>query len=230
MIVISEIRRKHLHKLVDAFGGVTSFAAHIKKSKSQISQWLNASPDSKTGNPRNISDKSARYIEKQCGKPGGYLDTSPDRLDLAGDIGLLSNATKIKIKGFYPVISDTQARDWDDIYGDFSPNESTKWVGCDQHVSPKTYGLTIRGDAMTSAHGVSFTHGCKVVVDPGQRKAVNTGDKVVARLEGVDGVLFRVFIEDAGKRFLKPLNPQYDNIAGDFEILGKVIQKIEDIF
>ncbi len=127
------------------------------------------------------------------------------------------------------MISELDARDWEERYSDYAPNNSTSWIGCDKEIGPRSYGLVVTGDAMIAAFGISFTPGCKVIVDPGQRDNIKSGDKVVAKIEGVDGVLFRVFIEEAGKRFLKPLNAQYDNITDDFHILGKVIQKVEDV-
>lgn len=55
-------------------GSVRAVADALGKSSAQISQWLNASPDSKTGKPRNISAVSARDIEEKLGKPRGWFD------------------------------------------------------------------------------------------------------------------------------------------------------------
>lgn len=70
----NEIRRENLALLVTAAGGVTAFAALIGKSQSQVSQWLNASPDFKTGKPRQVSDPSARQIETACRLSRGWMD------------------------------------------------------------------------------------------------------------------------------------------------------------
>jgi hypothetical protein len=63
---VDQIRKARLAMLVAEFGGVTSIASAIKRSPSQVSQWLNSSPDSRTQKPRTISNASARYIEQQC--------------------------------------------------------------------------------------------------------------------------------------------------------------------
>ncbi len=60
--------------LVAESGGVTALAAAIKRSASQVSQWLNSSPDSRTQKPRTISNASARYIEQQSGLAFGWMD------------------------------------------------------------------------------------------------------------------------------------------------------------
>jgi len=74
METIEETRRKNLRTLTDKYNGVTAFSNFVKISPSQISQWLNASPDSKTGKPRSISSNSARTIESKCGVAKGWMD------------------------------------------------------------------------------------------------------------------------------------------------------------
>jgi SOS-response transcriptional repressor LexA len=80
---------------------------------------------------------------------------------------------------------------------------------------------------MTSPHGKSYPEGCIIFVDPDQRGGIVSGDRVIAKLNGADAVTFKVYIEDAGRRFLKPLNTQYPPIIEEFRILGKVIGKWE---
>jgi hypothetical protein len=90
MMTIDEIRRENLAALIKELGGVSTFAEKIAKSDSQVSQWRNASVDSKTKKPRGISDDACRDIEEKCGKPRGWMDNnhnesaippvSPDKL------------------------------------------------------------------------------------------------------------------------------------------------------
>lgn len=75
MKTVDVLRRENLHILASESGGPSQLADDLCKSKSQISQWLNASPDSKTGKPRTISNASAREIEGKKGKPFGWMDT-----------------------------------------------------------------------------------------------------------------------------------------------------------
>ena len=76
---------------------------------------------------------------------------------------------------------------------------------------------------MTAPHGKTFPEGMIIFVDPEQRGGIVSGDKVIAKLKGENAVTFKVFIEDGGKKFLKPLNPTYPLITEEFQILGKVI-------
>ena len=71
---VEEVRRENLARLVTEAGGVARLAEILGRSSSQISQWLNASPDSKTGKPRTISGRSARLIEARLGKAKGWMD------------------------------------------------------------------------------------------------------------------------------------------------------------
>ncbi len=74
MEFVEETRRQKLAQLVRDYGTVSALADAVQKSSSQVSQWLNASPDSKTGKPRSISAPSARHIETRTGKPSGWMD------------------------------------------------------------------------------------------------------------------------------------------------------------
>lgn len=74
METIESIRRHNLRALKERFGSVAKLAAKLERSPSQVSQWLNASPDAKTGKPRTLSSQSARYIETKCDLKQGWMD------------------------------------------------------------------------------------------------------------------------------------------------------------
>lgn len=73
---IEEIYRGRLALLVHVHGkGRQSILSKlIDKSPAQISQWLNASKDSKTGQPRSMDRTTAREIETKLGLPVGWMD------------------------------------------------------------------------------------------------------------------------------------------------------------
>ncbi|SDY38015.1 LexA family transcriptional regulator [Nitrosomonas sp. Nm58] len=74
METINKIRIARLNILIEEAGGLTRFAEKIGKHQSQVSQWVNESPDSATGKPRAMSSRSARDIEEICRKPRGWMD------------------------------------------------------------------------------------------------------------------------------------------------------------
>ncbi|MGJ8686119.1 MAG: hypothetical protein ACSHWQ_01480 [Spongiibacteraceae bacterium] len=71
---IDKTRRIRLQQLLDGAGSTASLAEMIGKSPTQISQWANASIDSKSGKPRVISNETARHIEKVLKKEKGWMD------------------------------------------------------------------------------------------------------------------------------------------------------------
>jgi len=78
MMPVEKIRVARLALLVEECGGVGRLADAVDKSPSQISQWINSSPDSRTKKPRSISNQSARELERKRGKPDGWMDQSLD--------------------------------------------------------------------------------------------------------------------------------------------------------
>lgn len=71
---IEEIYRERLKLLIEEAGSQAKFSALTGKSPAQISQWVNASKDSKTGKPRTLDRNTARILEAKCGKPEGWMD------------------------------------------------------------------------------------------------------------------------------------------------------------
>lgn len=71
---VEENRRANLALLQDELGNLQRVADLTGINKTQLSQWKNASPDSKTGKPRNMSSPSARRTEKALGKQPYWMD------------------------------------------------------------------------------------------------------------------------------------------------------------
>ncbi len=81
MKTIEETYRERLQMLIEEHGSQTELGKLIDKSPAQISQWINASPDSKTGKPRSLKSDTARDIEKALNLPNAWFD-QPVSLDL----------------------------------------------------------------------------------------------------------------------------------------------------
>lgn len=84
MKTIEETYREKLRILAKEFGGQNELGKVIGKSAAQISQWMNGSPDSKTGKPRSLKSDTAREIEKLTGKPRAWFD-QPEILPLSAN-------------------------------------------------------------------------------------------------------------------------------------------------
>lgn len=72
--LLDAIRRENLRTVIDELGSAAKLARALGVSAAVVSQWVNASPDSKTKKPRGISHQSCRRIERAAAKPAGWMD------------------------------------------------------------------------------------------------------------------------------------------------------------
>lgn len=111
------------------------------------------------------------------------------------------------ITGTVPLISWVQAGAFCQAPDLFEPGDAEDWLLTVQKLGPHAYALRVQGDSMTSSYGRSYPEGCIIFVDPDT--AITNGCRVIAKLPDSQEATFKVYVEDAGKRFLRPLNPQY---------------------
>lgn len=127
------------------------------------------------------------------------------------------------VRGMVPLISWVQAGTWGEAIDLLQPGDGEEWLPCAAAHSVHTYALRVEGDSMTAPYGRSYPHDCIIFVDPEQIGGIVNGDRVIAKAAGANLVTFKVYVEDGPLRFLRPLNPQYPTITGEFRLLGKVI-------
>lgn len=110
-----------------------------------------------------------------------------------------------------PILTWEQAAEFEDIRR-FNLVKMKDWVPNYFSQSTTIYGLKIKGDAMVSPSGQikSFHEGDIIVIS--HNGVPKPGDFVVAKLEDIDEINFKQFVEDGGRRYLKPLNPQYPTV------------------
>ena len=215
-------RKTILQELIDARfnGNQAEFARAIKRSSAQVNQWLSGH--------RKIGDGGARHIELtlNLGKDSqgkGYFDAPPSFRHR-----VLSNvAPGPDLFSKVPLISWVRAGEWHEAYDPFAPGEAEEWFFYPKKNGENVFALRVSGDSMTATHGRSYPDGCLIFVDAARRSPDN-GDRIIAKLVGSDEVIFKVFVRDAGKLFLRPLNSSYRLIDEDFKVLGTVVGKWED--
>lgn len=99
MQTVEEIRRQKLAVLIKESGSQAALSEKIGKAPAQISQWLNASINSKTGKPRVMSNAIARELEEKTGKPNGWFDSSDDTIEAPdGDDGNFEDVPQIDVR------------------------------------------------------------------------------------------------------------------------------------
>lgn len=213
-----EIRKANLESLYDQRQketGMTKaqFAELIETSPAALSQLLGQNPN------RNIGDKMARKIETALSLPFGWMDVlhSSDGATNVSFRGL--NETK----GSYPVISWVSAGQWMEAIEPYHRKSIDRWYDTTVVCSEDSFWLDVKGDSMTSPVGLSIPEGAAILIDP-EVEPIN-GKLVVAKLEGENEATFKKLVIDAGRRFLKPLNPQYPmlEVNGNCRIIGVVV-------
>lgn len=131
------------------------------------------------------------------------------------------------IAGAVPLISWVQAGTWNETVDNHAPHDAETWLYATRQVSPRAFALRVRGDSMEAPHGrPTYPDGSIIIVDPD--RSVYNGARVVVRLEGQQESTFKVFVEDSGRRYLKPLNPRYPiiEVSSEATVCGVVVQTI----
>lgn len=127
--------------------------------------------------------------------------------------------------GLVPLISWVQAGAFCTAPDLFHPGDAEKWIPAFKQFGSHTYALRVMGDSMVSPipGARSYPPGIIIFVDPD--KSVENGSRVVARIHDDEAATFKVYSEDAGKRYLRPLNPQYPTIemTTEMHICGVVV-------
>lgn len=130
------------------------------------------------------------------------------------------------IKGRVPLISWVQAGVWNEAIDIYEPGYAEEWLPILQNGGSNAYALRVEGDSMTAGYGKSYQDGTIIIVNP-DRRSPATGQRIIAKLKGSSKVTFKVYVEEDGRRWLKPLNPMHPPIYDEFEVLGTVVAKYE---
>lgn len=125
------------------------------------------------------------------------------------------------LTGKVPLISWVQAGTWHHAEDPYQVGDAEDWLYYPKKNGDRVYALRVRGDSMTANHGRSYPDGSIIFVDPA-RCSPTSGDRVIAKLDGVDEVTFKVFVCDGGRCWLKALNADYPPITDRFMVIGTV--------
>ncbi|EGR4294209.1 LexA family transcriptional repressor [Vibrio cholerae] len=208
---IQEVRRERLKKLIDdRFDGRNNrIAEALELADSYVSRMLY--PLGKKGK-KPITAQMVFRIESLLGLPRGWMDDETIIVDEVMEKSALYCVNE------YPVLTPTQAGTW----GECAKPELNEFIPTTERVGKNSFWLRVEGDSMVSNSGISFPDGTLILADP-DIDPINK-NLVVAKLQGVPDVTFKQLIVDAGKKFLKPLNPYYPviEISDNCNIVGVV--------
>lgn len=128
-----------------------------------------------------------------------------------------------------PLISWVKAGKAAGIHDPYSVGEGEKPVYTSKKLGPNAFALRVKGDSMEDPRGRRhYPEGSIILVDPD--RPVTSGKPVVARFNDVEEATFKMYVEDNGKRWLKPLNDSYESVEIDknVTICGVVVQTVID--
>lgn len=164
-------------------------------------------------------------IASVCGVDPLWLETgqgdmrskeSSTPTDNGGNVEPLrvQDASVVALSDFHrvPVISWVAAGAWSEAIDLYEVGDAEVWMLCPDPIGPRGFALRVEGDSMTSPYpgAESYPHGTFIYVDPDV--AHKSGDPVIAKLPSSNSATFKIFFEDAGQQYLKPLNPQHPMI------------------
>ncbi|WP_455825108.1 LexA family protein [Pseudomonas graminis] len=196
--------------------------AGAEKKPQAISKWLNG--DAVPG-PDSMVVLCSWLNVRQEWLQFGVLPKKPAGGSNVHQLGAGSDSNVREITrrfGKVPLISWVQAGAW--CESNFEQHDGESWLSCPVPISKSGYALKVLGDSMTNpGPGRSYPTGCIIFVDP--EAETKTGDRVIARVPRTNEATFKILVEDAGRQFLRPINPQYPiiDITEETHICGKVV-------
>lgn len=136
------------------------------------------------------------------------------------------------IHSYMPSLGKVPLISWVDAASRCKPDEASStidekkwlWLACPVKIGRAGYAVEVVGDSMTNVGlGKTYPAGCVLFVDP--ELAISNGDTVIAALPNSNEATFKVLVSDAGKQYLKPINPQYPmmELTEDVRLCGKVV-------
>jgi len=118
-----------------------------------------------------------------------------------------------------PLISWVKAGSWSETIDNFHPGDSADLIPTTAKTGKNSYALRVDGDSMEPI----FAEGSIIIVDP-DAPIINKS-YVIVRLDDSKETTFKQYIEESGRKYLKPVNPRYPilEINEDATFCGKVI-------
>jgi SOS-response transcriptional repressor LexA len=196
----------------------------VDKTTQAVSKWLNGEAMAEADSMVALCSwlKVRREWLEYGVLPKGQIGDSNVRHFVVSDE---SNVSEINQRfGKVPLISWVQAGAWCEAVSNFESYDADSWLSCPVPISNHGYALKVLGDSMTNpGPGRSYPTGCIIFVDP--EAETKTGDRVIARVPRTNEATFKVLVEDAGRQYLRPINPQYPiiDITEETHICGKVV-------
>lgn len=122
----------------------------------------------------------------------------------------------------YPLISWVTAGEWARSPDNHDPADA-EWISSTENAGAGGFWLMVRGDSMTCTGNPSFPEGSLILVRP--EADIVSGKYYVVEMLDSGEMTFKQYVEDAGLKYLRPLNAGYRaiEIDGNCRFIGRVI-------
>ncbi|MGR3892980.1 LexA family protein [Pseudomonas sp. 1176_21] len=186
-------------------------------ANSAVTQWI--SGESKSLRPENLY-----ALAKATGFRAEWLAIGEGPETDGAAQSNVAPAIQPSMSYRYPVISWVAAGAWAEAVEPFPPGFSDRYEISDYNSKGVAFWLEVRGDSMTSPTGTSIPEGMMILVDT--EAEVTSGKLVIAKLANSGEATFKKLVEDGGRRYLKPLNPEYKMVecGEDCRIIGVAVR------
>ena len=215
---IYEIRRENLRAIVKSrfSGKITGLAEAVDRAHSYISRCLTKNATHR----KNIGEELARDIEKRLGMHPLALDAWGEKEPQGSNVTTLPQQSLKRNK--YPLIDWDKAKTWADSTDNFKSDDKSMCIGSTEDAGEHGFWMAVRGDSMASIGNPNFPEGSQILVRPGAE--IISGKYYLVILDSGEQT-FKQYVEDAGHRYLKPLNPNYRTIEIDDKchFIGRII-------
>lgn len=150
---------------------------------------------------KSVDEMTSRFIQKVNGQNGEF----------SIEIPLLS-----------VTLLNSKKSSGGNILHDILHELSEESVPCPIRLSGRAWAITVEGQSMVAPHGAkTYPPQSIVYFEPvGDQSNVKSGTQVIARLDS-GAYIFRQYIDEDGARWLRALNPEYDKITEQFEIVAE---------
>ena len=216
----------HNIKRMDYSARLKAARKHAGLTQAELAKRLGINQTSISDLERGKSASSSHTtsIAVECGVSPYWLESGKGEMTAATAVRELETVYQTGSYKEYPLISAVQAGAWHEVIDEFQPGDAEEWHGTTKNAGPAGFWLKVRGDSMTSPAGKSFPEGMLILVNPDL--GVEPGHYVVAKLVDTQEATFKQLVEDAGAKFLKPLNPAWPMIPinGNCRIVGRVVE------
>lgn len=203
---------------------------HAKLTQVELGRLVGIDQASISDLERGRSGRSSynASIAQVCGVSAIWLESGVGEMlvnqDSPGEPSNVAPAIQPKMSYRYPVISWVAAGAWAEAVEPFPPGFSDRYEISDYNSKGAAFWLEVRGDSMTAPTGTSIPEGMMILVDT--EAEVTSGKLVIAKLANSGEATFKKLVEDGGRRYLKPLNPEYKMVecGEDCRIIGVAVR------